>query len=692
MESQRSKILVVEDDAGVARLERLRLERAGYEVLTAGTAEEALARLGEEDIALLLLDQRLASGVSGLDLYEQVRVAGYDVPAILVTGLQEERLLVRALRAGVRDFVPKTMDFLDYLVPAVERVLHQVATERQLAVERRHASRARAVAAAALRIQRAQSLEGVLQAVTEEACRILRARLALTRLAPDDRGRAVRTTIFPNDSAAANLAAQLRSDQGPAMEVSRNNHSLRLLASALENESTLQQIRPHLHGWLGAPLIDRDGRNLGLIQTVDKVEVEFTEEDEAVLAQLASLAAVALENVRLVEELRAADRRKDEFLAMLAHELRNPLAPMRNSLEIIRLRGPERRQSVRESWDMIERQVEHLSRLVDDLLDVSRITRGKIKLDRSPVEVAEVVRRAVETSRPLIEGRRHHLEIRQPSQPLYVQGDMTRLAQVLMNLLNNAAKYTEEGGQITLVVETQGGTQDRPADVLLRVRDTGMGIPPEILPQVFDLFTQADRSLDRSQGGLGIGLTLVRRLVEMHNGGVQAYSAGVGRGSEFVVRLPLNWEVVPGSGPAPNGALVPTKSRRILVVDDSRDSALSLAMLLRLLGNDVATAHDGPAALEVAQRFGPEIAFLDIGLPGMDGFELARRLRTLPGLRKVRLAALTGYGSAEDRRRSQEAGFDRHLVKPMEMETLQAVLEDFWPEPGHAELAPANLA
>jgi signal transduction histidine kinase/CheY-like chemotaxis protein len=669
MASERGTILLVEDDAGVGRLERLRLERAGYAVVTAATAEEALGLLGCQSVGLLVLDQRLASGVSGLDLYEQVKAAGHDLPAILVTGLQEDGLLLRALRAGVRDFVPKTADFLDYLVPAVAQVLRQVATERQLADARRHAHRARAVAAAALRIHAALSPENILQAVTEEACRIVRARACLGRLTGDGKGCSAQVRAaddgpaptFPSDGG------------GPGAWVCGHNRPLRLNGVGLKVYPDLAVLRPLPRAWLGAPLVGRDGRNLGLLQLVDKEEGEFTEEDEAVLVQLASLAAVALENAQLLEALRQADRRKDEFLAMLAHELRNPLAPMRNALEIIRLRGPERRLAVRASWDMVERQVEHLSRLVDDLLDVARITRGKINLEKEPVALAEVVRRAVETSRPLIEGRRHRLEVRLPDEPLHVIGDLTRLAQVLLNLLNNAAKYTEEGGQITLTVERAAAD---PGAVVLRVRDTGVGIPPEVLPKVFDLFTQASRTLDRAQGGLGIGLTLVRRLVEMHGGSVRASSAGPGKGSEFVVRLPLFFGPLPAPAHGNGSGEHPAAGHRILVVDDNRDSASSLAVLLRLSGHEVVTAHDGAAALEKAEHFRPQLALLDIGLPGMDGYELARRLRQLPGLRQVRLAALTGYGSEEDRRRSRAAGFDHHLVKPVEREALLVLLAE----------------
>jgi signal transduction histidine kinase/DNA-binding response OmpR family regulator len=667
MASEKATILLVEDDPGVARLERLRLERAGYAVASAASAEEALQRLREQPVSLLVLDQRLASGLSGLDLYEQVKAAGHDLPAILVTALQEDGLLLRALRAGVRDFVPKSPEFLDYLAPAVAQVLRQVATERQLATERRQASRARAVASAALRIHAAQSPESVLQAVTEEACRILRAQHACSRL----RGTKVRTAwaVWKDDGEKPYTGMQ--ADSGPIASVCQSNQPLRLTAAEWKTRSDLAQ--PALANWLGAPFVGREGRNLGLIQLANKEEGDFTEEDEAVLVQLASLAAVALENARLLEELRQADRRKDEFLAMLAHELRNPLAPLRNALEVVRLRGSERRQAVRQSWDMIERQIGHLTRLVDDLLDVSRITGGKITLKKEIIEVAEVVRRAVETSRPLIEARKHRLEVRLPPAPLYLDGDLTRLAQVLLNLLNNAAKYTEEGGRITLSVETVAAPSSSP-EILLRVRDTGVGIPPDILPKVFDLFTQADRTLDRSQGGLGIGLTLVRRLVAMHGGSVSAFSAGPGTGSEFVVRLPLYGDPVPAAHGDGHEVQVRMLPHRILVVDDNRDSALSLAMLLQLAGNEVETAHDGPDALQAAGRFHPDVALLDIGLPRMDGYELARRLRRLPGLKRVRLAALTGYGSEEDRRRSREAGFNYHLVKPIEMETLQTLL------------------
>jgi PAS domain S-box-containing protein len=368
--------------------------------------------------------------------------------------------------------------------------------------------------------------------------------------------------------------------------------------------------------------------------------------------------------------LQENDRRKDEFLAMLAHELRNPLAPITNSVQVLNLLGP-RDGRMQYARDTIDRQVRHLSRLVDDLLDVSRLSTGKVKLRKERVELAAVLARAVETSRPLIDARRHQLTVAVPDGPVWVDADVTRLAQVVSNLLNNAAKYTEEGGRIALAVGREGG------EAVLRVRDSGAGIPADMLTQVFDLFVQVERGLDRAQGGLGIGLTLVRSLAEMHGGRVTAHSAGPGRGSEFVVRLPLAGHAPPDAGSSPEGpppALARPPSRRVLVVDDNVDAAESLALLLRAVGHEVRTAHDGLEALREAEAHRPEVVLLDIGLPRLDGYEVARRLRQQEGLRGALVVALTGYGQEEDRRRAAAAGFDVHLVKPADPATVQQLV------------------
>jgi PAS domain S-box-containing protein len=367
--------------------------------------------------------------------------------------------------------------------------------------------------------------------------------------------------------------------------------------------------------------------------------------------------------------LREANQRKDEFLAMLAHELRNPLAPIRNAAEALRLAHSEE-PVVRWARDLIERQVSHLAHIVDDLLDVSRIVQGKVSLHRAPLDVRAVVRSAVETNRSVIDARGQALVLLLPDEPLPVEGDFVRLAQVVGNLLTNAAKYTPEGGRVTVSAASEHG------QIVVRVRDTGEGIGRELLPQVFDLFTQAHRTIDRSQGGLGIGLTVVKRLVEMHGGEVAVTSEGPGRGSEFTVRLPRVEApvIAPRTPAADTQSLRPGGPVRVLVVDDNHDAVESLAELLRLSGYAVKTAPDGVSALGMAESFRPEVALLDLGLPGMDGFELARRLRALPVTADAMLVAVTGYGREEDVRAARTAGFDHHLVKPVDLPALRELL------------------
>lgn len=373
---------------------------------------------------------------------------------------------------------------------------------------------------------------------------------------------------------------------------------------------------------------------------------------------------------RRAEQLAEMDRRKDEFLATLAHELRNPLAPIRNSLHVLRMSGGSGLASER-VLEMMERQVGHMVRLVDDLLEVSRITRGKIDLRKQRVELSAVLRSAIEISQPLIESAHHQLAVTLPSEPVILEADSVRLSQVIANLLNNAAKYTEEGGQIWLTARRETG------EAVISVRDTGLGIPADMLPRIFDMFAQVDRTVKRSQGGLGIGLTLARALMEMHGGSIEARSDGPGRGSEFIVRLPVVQDLSFGSqgrvsGQGQHSAVLP--QRRVLVVDDNRDAADSLLMLLNFMGTDAYAVYDGTAALEALRIYRPAVVFLDIGMPGMDGHEVARRVRQAPEYRDVTLIAMTGWGQEEDRRRSKESGFDHHLVKPVNADALEAVL------------------
>jgi len=444
---------------------------------------------------------------------------------------------------------------------------------------------------------------------------------------------------------------------------------------------------------LVVPLILADGKPLGTfwIGSHDSGR-QFDGEDLRVITALAEHAAAALRPAasasedagltgkageeiraqRAEEALREADRRKDEFLAMLAHELRNPLAPIRTGLQILRY-TEGRNPAIEPLRAMMERQVMHLTRLVDDLMDVSRITRDKIELRKEVVDLTTLLAHVVEANRPAIEERQQQLIVEWPQEPLRLEGDSTRLEQILDNLLNNACKYTDPEGRIRITAGREG------VDVVVRVRDTGIGIAPENLPHVFDPFVQAERRLDRSQGGLGLGLSLVRSLAELHGGAVTAQSEGLGRGSEFILRLPaLPTSEVTGD-PTDRGADVdPIRTlprRRILVVDDNLDSARTMALLLRRSwGQEVEVADNGATAIEAAITFRPDVILLDIGLPGMSGYEVAKRLRERPEFASTFVVAMTGWGQQEDRLLSQEAGFDHHLVKPVDTDVLRALL------------------
>lgn len=392
---------------------------------------------------------------------------------------------------------------------------------------------------------------------------------------------------------------------------------------------------------------------------------------EGIIAGVVLVFRDVTERRRTEKTLLEADRLKDEYLAMLAHELRNPLAPIRNSLQIMK-QAPGKSDLVVPAREMAERQVQHMARLLDDLLDVSRLSRGHIELRCQTIDLVSLAQRTLEIVRPLIEEPRHEIIASYSDKPVLVHGDPTRIEQILTNLLNNAAKYTEPGGQIWLAVDQEG------TEAVVRVRDTGNGIAPEMLSRIFDLFVQSRRKEDRSPGGVGIGLTLVRKLVNLHGGSVEAFSQGLEKGSEFVVRLPAlkaAMEKQQVQRAAPSSPEHRASGRRILVVDDNVDAAESLALLLRLQGQEVRVAFDGPGALTTARDFSPQAVFLDLGMPGMDGYEVARRMRQELGNPAPVLVALTGWGQDEDRRRSRAAGFDHHVVKPVEPETLSTILE-----------------
>jgi PAS domain S-box-containing protein len=452
--------------------------------------------------------------------------------------------------------------------------------------------------------------------------------------------------------------------------------------------------RPELFPDIGDPLLQAVARDAGHLEALRKLELKsgmivplaargrvlgtislgtaesgrrYGPEDLALAEELAHRAAVAVDNARLYRDLRDADRRKVHFLAALGHELRNPLAPIRNALHLLRQGGHDP-DTFAWACAVADRQLRHLTRLVDDLLDVSRIGSGKVQLRPEARDLVGLVRAAAEDHRPLLEDAGLALEVRLPAGPVWARADGTRISQIVGNLLHNAAKFTDRGGRVTVGLEVGG---DRRA--VLRVCDTGIGIDPEMLPHVFETFAQADRSLDRTRGGLGLGLSLVKGLVELHGGEVRAASAGVGQGAEFTVWLPL---AEAGPAPAAEAATtpVPVKSLRILIVEDNLDTAQSLKALLTLCGHEVRLAHTGPDGVAAAREFRPGAVLCDLGLPGLNGFEVAEALRQDPATAEALLVAMTGYGQDEDRRRAHDAGFHVHLVKPFDPEELNRIL------------------
>ncbi|MBI3946438.1 MAG: response regulator [Armatimonadetes bacterium] len=444
-------------------------------------------------------------------------------------------------------------------------------------------------------------------------------------------------------------------------EISLRRDGAESVPALLSANAVLVEGRPDLLTVVVTDLTELKGARDALRRAHAELERKVDERTEELRVEVA-------ERKRAEESLRDADRRKDEFLAMLSHELRNPLGAIANAIQVIEKRAPAD-PMLQRAGGAAGRQMARVRHLLDDLLDVSRITRGAIRIRKERVPLARVVDEAVETVRPLVEECRHRLEVSLPADPVWLDADPVRLGQVFGNLLHNAIKYTDPGGRIRLTAEAEG---DR---VAVRVKDTGIGIAPDLLPHVFDLFAQADQGLDRARGGLGLGLTLVRRLVAMHGGTVEAHSAGLGQGSEFVVRLPLeSARCGVRSAGLPDTGAGTAHSRRVLLVEDNADVAEMTAELLEMEGYEVVAARDGTTALRLAPEFRPEVVLLDLGLPGMDGYEVARRLRRQPGGDALRIIVVTGYGQDEDAQRSRALGLDGHLTKPVAVPALLEAL------------------
>jgi PAS domain S-box-containing protein len=566
-------------------------------------------------------------------------------------------------------------------VVGVSKIARDITEKKRSEAAVRFLSEASALLASSL------DYESTLTAVAELSVPTLADWCAIDIWSPE--GTLKRVAVAHVNPAKQALARELHrrypsdSETSPLLRIIRTGNSERvaeitdeMLAASGQDPQYIQVVRDlGLKSYLGVPLKIR-GRTLGAILFVAAESGrQFTKNDLTLAEDLAHRAAVSMENALLYAEVRETSRRKDEFLATLAHELRNPLAPIRNAMALFRITESVPAE-LQEARGIVDRQLDQLARLVDDLLDVSRFTRGKIELRRERIVLSRVIENALEMSRPLITASRHELVVEQSPQPLVLEADATRLSQVVGNLLNNSAKYTDAGGTIWLSTRRVGN------DAVIQVRDNGIGIPKHMLRRVFDLFTQVDSSIERRQGGLGIGLTLVQRLVAMHDGSIEAASDGEGKGSTFTVRLPLalpcDNEVDDSMSDLPANPKV-SASRRILIADDNKDSADTLAMLLRLLGNDVKAVYSGTQALEEADSYRPQMLVLDIGMPGMSGYEVARQLRSQPAFENVFLVALTGWGQEEDRRRTREAGFNHHLVKPVDLKALQDLLADIAP-------------
>ena len=694
-----ANILVVDDQADKLLVYQTVLAELGENIVVATSGEEALRLMLRMDFAVVLLDVNmpLMDGFETAALIRRRRRAAH-TPIIFVTAFGDEMHAAQGYSLGAVDYIltPVVPDVLRTKVKVFVQLYRMTAQIKQQAEDRirlvqeqsARAAAEQAIRRSAFLAEASRELSGSLEidAAGERLTRFVVPFMAdlCALVLVDERGETDDIKLAWMSSPAEDAlvqtmsgsrlldedvdAAVRRSLEGGSCERIRLTQAGSVLKVAAADAGAAA-----LNAGLGLahaaifPLMAR-GRTLGALLLGFSEARGFGRAEDALASELAGRVAIALDNARLYSKIREADRRKDEFLAMLAHELRNPLAPIRNAVEIMRLRNAP--NAVPDAvCEVIGKEVGHMSRLVDDLLDVSRINRGKITLKLAAVDIASILPTAIASKQSLLDSRSQAVELSVPDTALWVRGDPVRLTQVIVNLVDNAAKFTPEGGRLEVRMRGDGGQCE------LRIRDNGIGIATDLLPDVFQLFIQGERSLDRRMGGLGIGLALVKDLVELHGGSVEAHSEGLGKGSEFVVRLPLIEHepecVEPASCVSPELA----SNHRILVVDDHVDAAMSLAMLLSIRGHTVETAHSGIEALRLAAQFRPRLAVLDIGLPGMDGYELATRLLELPEMRDTTLIAMTGYGQPEDQRRSAAAGFHHHLVKPVEPATLHAIID-----------------
>ncbi|HEV8062009.1 MAG TPA: response regulator [Gemmataceae bacterium] len=692
--TDKTNILLVDDLPEKLLIYRSVLEELGENLVSVESGVDALKQVLKHDFAVILLDVQMPEmdGFETAQLIRQRKRSSH-TPIIFLTAFADEVRTSQGYATGAVDYIatPVVPEILRAKVRVFvelfrmrQQVAHQVEDQAKREAAEEAARRSAFLADASRGLASSLDFEATLRTLGRFPVPQLgdTSLVALT----DVQGRITRSEIswadpiegcaLPLQESSCQLQPWLAALVAQLL-ASTKLHALKRLhapavpiAAQASDGAGIATSVPPVESVLVLPLAARNRVFGVLILARRPGSPPFDPKDVALAEELSGRAAIALDNALLVRDIQEADRHKNEFLAMLAHELRNPLAPIKNAVELLRMQNLET-QDFDWARDLIDRQVTHLVRLVDDLLDVSRITRGKIRLEFKLENAANIVSTAVETSRPLIEAHKHQLTVTLPEKPLWLMADATRLAQVLSNLLTNAAKYTPDGGSISLSATRENDL------AIFRVRDTGEGIPREMLARIFEMFAQVDQSLARSHGGLGVGLTLVRRLIEMHEGSVQAHSDGPGRGSEFIVRLPAHSEARSESETAPNQAatrLQQYKSSRILLVDDNVDAAESLAIILEINGHEVHLAHDGLTALDAAGVHQPDAVLLDIGLPGLNGYQVAERLRAQPETKSTLLIAVSGYGQEEDLRTSRRAGFDHHLIKPVNVDELLKLL------------------
>ncbi len=696
-EKYEAKILVVDDRPDKLLAFETILQELQQEIITASSGEEALKLVLEHEFAVVLLDVNMP-GLDGLETAALIRnrKRSAHTPIIFITAFPDEMLTMQGYSLGAVDYI------LSPVVPEILRTKVKVfvdlfcmtqgakrQADERIALAREQTARAAAEEASRRSILLADATRALFSSLdfwttVHELFSLVVPSLAdfCSFTAVNSRGGLERTELawitaggLQGNASTETVSAPLASGIEQALATRKpqffehDDSMPSLRRSDAEAASDRLADLPTLRSGGMFPLIAR-GRIVGVACfAAGSVGRVFSDLDWSLLEDLTGRAAIALDNAQLYQQLHDADRHKNEFLAMLGHELRNPLTPIRNAAELLRRVGPD---PERLNWaqGIIERQVKHLARLVDDLLDVARITRGKIELHREPLEVSTAIRTAVEISKPLLESRGHSFTASAPARPLWIRADPGRIAQVLGNLLNNAARYTPEGGTISLSANEEGN------DVVFRVVDNGAGISSDMLSNIFDLFAQGERPANSLHDGLGVGLTLVRHLVDLHGGTVEVFSPGPNQGSEFVVRLPLLQDQ--GTPLVESAQSQQPKARsnglRVLVVDDNQDVAQTMGQLLQWSGFEVQLAYDGDAAIKLTSSFRPDAVLLDIGLPVIDGYEIARRLRARPAGDQLIIIAASGYGQKEDQQRSLAAGCDRHLTKPIDPTQLTDLL------------------